>query len=288
MRFTRVLYSDNDIIDDISNLINRYRNGTRTFSFVAAEDYFYIGNIGAFNHFFVKLSTPSVVSTGLKVEYFSGSTNTWAEAVETFDETDAFTQSGYVTFTPNINDAWEIADCKYDAAGNVEFSNGRNQHQSGETIVYDKYWVRVSFANDLTPSTVLDWIGQKFCDDDDIRAEYPDLLRSNVLDAFESGKTDWEEQCVKASEILVQDLKKQNVISSKGQILERNTFTLATVSKAAELIFTSFGDDYIDNRTQARNEYQSRLNSSIYDVDLNNDGILSRGEAGARQGFMKR
>lgn len=286
MRFTRFLYSDNSIIQDWSQSLTRYQSGEKTFSFTAAEDYFYIGNIAPFNHFFLKLSTPSVASSNMKVEYRS--TSGWERCIELFDETEGLTQDGFVTFVPNKNTGWDRLDLKYDVDGNVEFSNNRNTPDANDTVIYDKYWVRISFDTDLTASTILSWIGQKFSDDYDLGSEFPDLLRSTVLTAFQSGKTNWEEQHVRAAEIIVRDLIAQQVIFSKGQILERQSFTLSSVSKVSEIIYNSFGDDYLDQKKSAMDEYTKRLQKSIFDVDLNGDAELSLGEMNSRQGFMNR
>lgn len=288
MRFTRFLYSNNSIINDWSPELNKYQSGTQTFTFVASQDYFYIGNIARFNHAYLKLATLNTANTSMTVEYFSGTTNEWTRAVELIDETQGLTQSGFITWVPDKNDAWEISDCKYDALGNVTFSTGRNNIDSNDTLIYDKYWIRISFNNDLDVGTELSWAGQKFSDDDDLGAEFPDLIRSNVKTAFESGKTDWEEQHVRAAEIIVQDLISKKVIFTKNQILERRSFTLASVYKVAQMIFNSFGDDYVDQKLAAKSEYEKRLDTSIYDVDLNLDGELDQSEMFSRQGFLKR
>ena len=136
--------------------------------------------------------------------------------------------------------------------------------------------------------TELSWVGQKFSDDDDLGAEHPDLTLSSVISAYESGKTDWEEQHVRAAELIVRDLIGQKIIYSKNQILERETFMLPSVSKVAEIIYSAFGDDYSDQKAAARGEYKERFSKSIYDVDLNEDGDLSLKEMSFRQGFMKR
>jgi len=277
MRQTRIIYSDNSTLSDWGVELNNFHSGTQTFSFVAAEDYIYVGNVVPFNHFYVKMATASVASSTMSVSYWSGSQ--WRSAVEVIDETGGLTSDGFVTFVPDRDHGWVNAD-----------TNGTGQTVTGLTgvTIYDKYWIRLSFNNDLTASSIISWIGQKFSNDDDLGSEYPELVTSNVLTSFESGKTDWEEQHVRAGELIVRDLIAQKIIYAKGQILERNSFMLASVSKVAELIFTSFGDDYIDQKNAARAEYEKRLNKGIYDVDLNGDGELDPREMVTRQGFMSR
>lgn len=278
MRQTRVIYSDDGTLTDISTEMSNYHSGTYTFSgFVAAEDYIYIGNIVPFNHFYLKMDTASVASTTMSVAYWSGSG--WTSVVEVEDETVGLTTDGFVTFVPNRSYGWSNAN-----------TNGQGQTVTGLSTltIYDKYWIRVSFNNDLTADSVIGWLGQKFADDNDLGSEYPDLLRSTVLAAFETGKTDWEEQHVRSSELIVKELISKNIIYGKGQILDRSSFMLPTVSKTAEIIFNSFGDDYLDQKKAARDEYDLRMNKSIYDVDSNLDGELTGKEMSTRQGFMSR
>lgn len=278
MRTTRVIYSDDGTLTDISTELSNFHSGDYTFSgFVASEDYIYIGNIVPFNHFYLKMGTASVASTTMSIHYWTG--NTWQEVVEVDDETEGLTQDGYITFVPDRDYKWIEAD-----------TNGQGQQVTGLTslTIYDKYWIRISFNNNLTADSIISWIGQKFSNDDDLGSEYPDLVRSSVLTAFESGKTTWEEQHIRAAEIIVQDLISKQVIFAKGQILERSGYMLASVSKVAELIFNSFGDDYADQKKNARNEYESRMDKNIYDIDANLDGELTEGEMTNRQGFMTR
>jgi len=101
-------------------------------------------------------------------------------------------------------------------------------------VVYDKYWVRISFDLTLGATCALSFIGNKFSDDTDLFYEYPIFNSSNFLTAFKSGKTDWEEQHVKAAELIIDDLQKKSVIIGAGQILDRKKFIGASVCKVAE------------------------------------------------------
>jgi hypothetical protein len=278
MRTTRVIYSDDGTLTDITTEMANFHTGSYTFSgFTAAEDYIYIGNIVPFNHFYLKMGTASVASSTMSIDYWTG--DSWQATVEIDDQTEGLKQDGFVTYVPDRDHAW--------IDGNT---NGQGRQITGLTdlTIYDKYWIRISFSNDLTADSIMSWIGQKFSNDNDLGSEYPDLNRSTVLTAFEAGKTTWEEQHVRAAEIIVNTLISQKIIYAKGQILERSSFMLPSVSKVAELIFNSFGDDYADQKKDARNEFEKRMNKSIYDVDSNLDGELTEKEMAARQGFMVR
>lgn len=274
----RFLYSDNGVISDYSRELTKYRSGTATIAgLVAAQDYIYVGARAPFNHYYFKLATPNTNPNTLTLSLWDG--RTWNNVYEKIDETNGFTQSGFLYFVPDKSSSW-----------NDESTNDQGDQITGLTSVkiHDLYWLRIASSANWSAGTIFSWFGQKFSDDNDLRSEFPDLLRSAMLTSFESGKTDWEEQHVKAAELIVEDLTTQEVINFREQILIKEEFTLAAVQKVAQLIYTSFGDDYAERRNNAEAQYVKRLNKSIYRVDKNNNAILSKGEDVARSGFLNR
>lgn len=274
----RFLYADNTVLSDYTRELQKYRTGTATIpAFVATQDYLYLGSRAPFNHYYFKMSTPNTNPNTLTLAIWDGTV--WDDVYETVDETKGFTQSGYIYFVPEKDSTW-----------NQESTNDRGEQVSGLTSVriHDLYWLRIKSSANWSSNVVFTWFGQKFSDDDDLRAEFPDLVRSAMLTGFEAGKTDWEEQHVKAAEIIAADLVASNIIDFREQILVREEFTLASVQKVAELIYSSFGDDYAQRLENAKVEYKSRMNKSIYRVDKNANAILSENESRARQGFLSR
>lgn len=78
------------------------------------------------------------------------------------------------------------------------------------------------------------------------------------------------------------------MIWSKNQILDRDDFKLACVSKTAEIIYNAFGDDYMDQKVAARNEYSARFKRINFSVDKNSDGALSVYEQKTKVGYFSR
>lgn len=276
----RVLYSDNGVLKDFSVALNNYYSLTSTCNYVAGEDYLYIGARLPFNHIYTKLSEVNTADTQMKIECWDG--QVWKEVVEIIDETDGFKQSGMIQWTPNRNDCWSS-----------ESTNDKGEAITGleDVVIYDKYWVRISFTEDFVPDetdVVIQWMGNIFSFDYDLGSEYPDLARSEVMDAYKSGKASWEEQNVKAAQVIIQDLVDKGVIKEKGQILDWREFTNASVHKVAEIIFNSLGDDYIDQGKAARQEYMSRMSKKTFRVDLNNNAIEEPKESFNECGFMTR
>lgn len=235
-------------------------------------DFIYIASDLPFNHFYLKHAPPANnISATMKIEYYGSG---WNEVVDLKDETNAIFNDGYIEFTPNRNAGWSRA------SSSLDFGLTK--------VVYDKYWIRISFDATLKANCELSFLGNKFSDDIDLFHEYPVFNNADFLNAFETGKTDWEEQHVKAAEVIIADLIKKRVVIAPEQILDRRKFIGASVCKAAEIIYTAFGNDYIEQKREAAAEYLKRLDLSQYSTDLNNNAILEPVELQTRQGWLSR
>ena len=269
----RVLYSDNSVLTDISVNMENYHVGTNAFTFVAAQDAFYIGSRLPFNHLFIKMDGSNVNSnsSAMTVSYWEGSS--WIPAVEVIDETvtsgASLAKSGFVTWVTDRDYGWPREDTNY---GGITVT--------GLTTVeiYNLYWLKLTFSADLSADTAFSWIGQKFSNDNELGSEYSDLVRAGLIDAYESGKTDWEEQHVRAADVIIKDLTHKGLIIEKEQILERLDFELASVSKTAEIIYGGLGDDYKEDKKLARDEYDDRLNKLLPRIDVNRNAREDVGE----------
>lgn len=274
----RVVYGDNGVLTDLTRNLADYKSLNATFSYVTGQDYIYIGSDLPFNHFYIKMgSTVNAVAATMNIELWDG--DEWIDVVEINDETGGLFASGYVDFVPDKDENW-----------NQESTNHKGEQVTGLTslVIYDQYWIRISFNATMTASTIVSWIGHKFSDDTDLYSEYPVLNSTTLKTAFEAGKTTWEEQHVRAADLLIKDLKSKAVIVSADQILKREDYRMAALCKTAQIIFQSMGDDYADDVIAAKNEYGARLDLSIHQVDQNADGRLDPKEKQHRVGFMTR
>lgn len=262
----RIFYSDNGTLADFTVAINNYHAGINIIpDFNASEDYIYIGSRLPFNHLYVKLgNTVNTELSDLNVSYWCN--NSWENVVEVMDETSivgaSFGQSGFITWITDKDELWT----REDTCG-----KGNCQNIEGLTSVeiYDLYWMRISFSNNLTSNLDLSWIGQLFSNDSDLGSEYKSLLRTNVKNAWEAGKIDWEEQHVRAAEIIEKDLVAKKMIHHGEQILEREDLMLPSVHQVAKIIYNELGDDYIDQRAQAEKDYYSKLHTALPTIDIN-------------------
>jgi hypothetical protein len=274
----RIIFSDNGLLTDYSTSLVVYHSNAIDLSINHEQDHIYIGSVYPFNSLYFKVSTIASSSIAPTISYWMGSG--WQSAIELIDETNGFTGSGYLTWQIHRGkSSWQREDT-------VDSNEVERVSGLGDVSVYDMYWVKISFG--ASDDISLKWAGHKFITDNDLKVEYPQFGNSTLLAAIQSGKTDWEEQIVRASKLVIEDLVSQRVILSSSQILDRRKLESMTVSKTAELIYTILGDDYVDQRREASIEYARRLKNNQLNVDINNDADLSVQERSFRQGFIYR
>ena len=276
----RIILNKNGTLTDLSSDLGYYHSGSGSAYLAASTDYLYIGQRYPFNHLFFKSGVANDEIATLSIDLWDG--NTWNAVAEIIDTTDAFTTSGFITWVPNKLKSW-LRDDTVDSSGNEQITGFGT-----DTIIYDRYWMRISTDVTLKDTTALSWIGNLFCTDDDIYAEYSQFSRSSYLTGWETGKTTWEEQRIIASDLVIDYMIDHNIINHSGQIIERELLRNACVSRVAELIFTPFGDDYEDDRQKAYKKFQDRMNKRLFVVDQNKNATVDVYETNIRTGTLYR
>ncbi len=268
----RVLFWDDSAssFTDITKEVNTYDTGSASLTFDTG-DYLYIGSFFPINHKFFKI-TANVTAASPTVEVFGASS--WDPVVDILDYTESsgtsFAQTGILQFTPDRDESWNMVTDTSEEAYLTEFQNG--------PVIYNKYWIRLSFD---TPgvSTDLSYVGSMFANESDVFAEYSHLRSSTLLDMWETGKTDWEEQRVLASEYVVTDLKKRSIIIERSQILDISILQEPCVHKTAAMIFSGLGPkNYESEIENALKRYSNAINLQKFEVDANANGQKDRGE----------
>lgn len=273
----RVFFKEGSNVLEITKQITRYKSDTYLMS-LATTDAIYIASDFPLNHFYVKMGTAkNTLASNVIIDYWSP--NGWVPVVHSNDYTEAFSQSGFIDFTPDRDEHWTRENTN---------SNGQTVDGLETVTVYDKYWTRLTVDADLDDNIELEFIGNLFSDDEDLYSEFPIFNDASFLSCFESGKNDWQEQHVKAADLIIQDLKRKGIICGPEKILERDILLPASVCKVAEIIFNAFGKDYEDQLNRARKEYEKRLDLSQYMVDTNNNGIKDAVDVQYKQGWLSR
>jgi hypothetical protein len=271
----KILKSDGSTVTDISTALNDYASGTYALTYTSATDKIYIGCSYPFAHKYFKVSSGNASSATMSIKYWDGTQ--FRSAADVIDSTvtsgRSLATSGYIQWTPNKQYRWT-------RAGDTSTETGSGVTGLTSVKLYDLYWLEVTFSANM--AATIDWVGDLFCTETDIQVEYPDLLRSNMLTAFSAGKTSWEEQRVRASELLINDLRAHLAIAAGEQVIKREQLKLATISRTAMLAFDGMGQGYADRFAAAEKQYKERSKAPVFETDQNEDGRLSPSEQGVR------
>lgn len=265
---TRVIFSDNGTLSDYGIELQNYREGSQVFDVVAAEDALYIGADHPFNHRYFQLNTVNTAPSDVSVELWDGSA--WNPVAEITDETSAsgasLGQDGVITWVPDRDESWVLEDTTEDISDlfGVE--------------IYNKYWCRFKWSADLDVGTDLFFVGQRFSSDEDLETLYPSLNTSDQKEAFQTGKTTWNEQHIEAAKLIMDDLIDKGTTWHEGQIIDIERFRVAAVHRVAMIAFREYGDDYRDNLIIAANDYREAFERAVYNVDKNRNARLDRNE----------
>jgi hypothetical protein len=272
----RIFHKSGSTITEFSDNVKKFSEESKNVTILSGES-LYIATDFPFNHLYFNLGTNvNVQPVNLSVDYFSNSD--WVPVAYLTDGTVGMSQSGFIEFTPDKDESWNKESTNYGGDLIIELSTIK---------VYDMYWIRVTFDDDMD-DVDFNWIGNLFSNDTDLYSEFPIFADTTFLTAFSSGKLDWKEQHVKASELIIQELKRKNIIIGAEQILDRDVLMPASVSKVAEIIYNAFGRDYNDNRDNARKEYDKRMDLSKFVIDTNENAIKEPYELKSSQGWLCR
>lgn len=264
----RVIWEDDTTLKDISVDMCDFRQGEQTIEIVAADDRIYLGSFLPFNHRWIDIGTANSNASAVTVEIWWS--EDWTAAVDVIDETSssgvALAQDGYLRWNTEIERGWDKERESEDVTGLTG------------TSIYNMYWVRLTYSADFSAGTSLKYIGHKFADDDTLYGYYADLQNTTIQDAYESGKTDWNEQHYMAAQEIIKDLRTRNIVVSADQILDPELFEIAAVHKAAEIIYRGMGSEFRQDKSDARKAYNEAISRRYFNIDLDGDARLDSAE----------
>lgn len=276
----RIIWSDNGTPKDLSAILSSFASGTQVIDFVAAEDSIFIGSDMPFNHRYFQPVVDNDQASLALVSIWTG--NAFEATVDSIDQTldaggtKSMSKNGILSWVPDRTKYWARQETTERVTGL-------------ETLkIYNMYWAKLNFSADLKSTFSLAYVGHRFCNDDDLYSRYPDLANTDLLNSFKSGKSDWVEQQVLASEIVVRDLRADEKLWSINQVLEWERFQEAACYKTAELAYSAFGKDYADDVASARKYYKEALGQSRGGIDLDGNGSLKPFEQVSQARIMRR
>lgn len=208
------------------------------------------------------------------IEYWWG--NAWETAVDVQDNTVGLSETGSLQFSTYIDHGWDWEQRASDVTGLSAFQ------------IYNMFWLRISWNNTFKPTAAINYIGQKFSNDQILYSYFPDLSLTEVLESFGAGKTTWNEQHYMAAEHIVKDLIKRQIIVSRSQILDPFLFKDASCYKVAEIVYRGLGKAYFDQMQDAADRYSKEMNMKFYRIDQNQNARLEPQERTSPTGFFTR
>ena len=271
---SRVIYNDNGTLSEISREVSDLAEAGKTFAWVAAQDYLYLGAEMPFNHRHFQVSATlaeqNSVAGSVSVDIWDG--GAWRAAVSVIDLTKnssgiSFAGSGQILWTPDRDYEWGLEDSTEDMGTPLSTLK-----------IYDKYWARLSFSGAF--AFKLAYLGYKFSKDSDLNAFYPDLNRTAVKNAYfeDSTTTTFDRLHIAAAEEIIQDLRNRRIIWSGNQILEPAMFARASAHKVAEMLYGPGGLNQPDHHEEAMKAYRSIMSSLNFKVDKSGNGKIERWE----------
>jgi hypothetical protein len=270
---------DRFFADNAGTLIDRTREWTNPYTDAAAWDaktYIYSASFFPFNHRYFDISTANDQAGALDVQVWYN--NEWKSVADIIDYTkgtNSLEESGNIQFTLDDDFGWEIEG---DSSDITELAS---------TKVYNAYWMRFVYDAAAGSALIINYIGLRFCEQSELYIYYPVFNNSALLDAYASGKTDWNDQIASASSLIVKDMKSRNFIQSKDQLLDSDRFKEACIHKTAEIIFSGLGESYADDKIAARKMFRDDMDKGNFVIDANASGTAERDEITGEPSYLR-
>lgn len=272
---SKIIFSDNSVLADNSRDLNDYQAGTTALSWVATQDALFVGSPYPFTSKYIKVSTANPSgSARLSISYWDGTA--WRSMSDFTDHTVSsgrtLARSGYLEFATDKRYTWTACDT-------VDSNDQEKVTGLGDVTVYDMYWIKITATEDL--SATLSWCGDIFCQDADLGALSPHLLNATFMTDWKAAKTDWEEQRVVATDLIIQALKNLH-LEDANLLLNKSELCLATVYQTMAVIYGAMGDGYTEQAAESADTATKLLKTKNITKDNNLDGRRNPTEGGIR------
>ena len=247
---------------------------------LATTDALFIGQHYPFNNLYVGVSAVNANTAHMHVAYWNN--KEWESAVDVLDATKAtgktLAQSGAIQWSPDRDESkWaDTADTRDNSA----------PPQLASFAIYDMYWLRLKPSANLSSLAAINRVGFAFCTSSQLLDIDPEL--NNYLGAWATGKINWTDQILVATEHLISDLKGRGLVVHAGQILRPDEFTLAVKYRTLSLIYGQLGPEFLPKTQAYFSEYQNQISQKAYTIDKNADGEATRSEIKGTQGGLVR
>jgi hypothetical protein len=264
------------------------------------EKYFYVAQRFPFNNLFLMFTEKvNTESSTLMIEYWNGASE-WVEAKDILDFTRGLARNGLVQFSLNNNESW---DCI--SRTGTDDTNAPLEMRGLD--INDCHWIRISClpdepSNTVTipddPDTIL--VDESSTTISDVELKHicyaftttekvngVDIQMPRHYTTFLSGKTNWLDEILIGSEMMIADLKTAGMLKSHGQIILLDDFYLPCAYRVLMHLYSQMGTAYEGKRGEITAAY-NRFLKGPKTIDVNMDAKISSNENQASTNRIRR
>jgi hypothetical protein len=256
-----VLSKISGVVSDITRFVTDIDHAGIDLTF-GADDCIYIGSVFPFNTLYLRLGASFNNNlSAMAVAFWNA--NSFVDFIGVQDGTAVsgatLGQSGIINLLVQDNTSPGCHDSKYiDEISNFEG-------------YYTLYWTRLKFSAAMDKIN-LKYVGQLFVEADAaIFKQYPDLQATQYKTVYGVGKTDFLDERVIASDLLVSDLIAKGQVLTGDQFLDWRLLKEPTLHKTAELVYKAQGVKYKDDMVRANAAYNKALDTRKFGISRSGD-----------------
>lgn len=234
--------------------------------FVFDKKYLYIGQKFPFNNIFLLLgATVNAQTSVMKIEYWNGA-DEWITAKDVMDFSRGLTRHGLVQFSLDNDHSWDmVTECDDDDTNAPDELIGKS--------INDCYWLRISFTgHDVDAATIVKNVCYAFTTTAVINGV--DKQATRYYDTFQTGKTDWLDEILIGSEMMISDMKTAGLLKGHGEIILLDDFYLPCAWRVLEHIYSQMGTAYDGKRGECKAAYKNFLKGPKT-LDSDKDGRIT-------------
>lgn len=266
-------------LEDIS--MDNAERSAMTFS----EKYLYIAQKYPFNNiFFLMGERLNTETSKMKIEYWNDA-GEWIEAKDVLDFTKGLKKHGLVQFSLDNDYSWDCIPETDDDDTSVP-------DELQDLNINDCHWLRVSFDVDPEcdiaddPDTVdedetfngpVEFKGICYAFTTTEKVNGVDTQASRHYETFQTGKTDWLDEILIGSEMLISDMKTAGLLKHHGQIILLDDFYLPAAWRVLMHIYSQMGVAYEGKRGEVSAAYKNFLKGPKT-IDEKMDGKIEKKE----------
>lgn len=232
------------------------------------QKYLYIAQKFPFNNIFFLLGAVLNTQTSkMKIEYWTSVG--WKSAVDVLDFTNGFKKNALVQFQLDNEFSWErISESDSNETTNIP-EEVKGKH------INDCWWIRISF--DIAPdvTTEVKSVGYAFTTTEVVNGV--DTQAPRYYNTFQTGKTNWLDEILMGSQMMIADMKSSGLLKSHGQIIELDDYYLPCAYRVLEHIYSQMGTAYDGKRGEVKALYKKFI-AGPKTLDQNVDAKIKQNE----------